>query len=77
MQKIGEGWFSRVYLTELRSSRKEIVLKAINSNLVTADEFWREYKHAQVHTPPDLGHDQGEQPLIFLCCSFFPNTNTS
>ena len=31
VQKIGEGWFSRVYLTETRETREEIVIKAINS----------------------------------------------
>jgi serine/threonine-protein kinase SBK len=43
VQLIGEGWFSRVYLAEHRHTRDEVVLKAINSNLVTADEFCREY----------------------------------
>ena len=27
VQKIGEGWFSRVYLTEHRQTRQELVLK--------------------------------------------------
>ena len=44
VQKIGEGWFSRVYLTEHRQTREEIVLKAINAKTVTADEFLREYQ---------------------------------
>jgi len=44
VQLIGEGWFSRVYLAEHRTTRDEVVLKAINSNLVTADEFCREYQ---------------------------------
>merc|ERR1711892_1358177 len=43
VQLIGEGWFSRVYLAEHRKTRDEVVLKAINSNVVTADEFCREY----------------------------------
>jgi len=44
VQLIGEGWYSRVYLAEQRTTRDEVVLKAINSNLVTADEFCREYQ---------------------------------
>ena len=44
VQLIGEGWYSRVYLAEHRTTRDEVVLKAINSNLVTADEFCREYQ---------------------------------
>jgi len=44
VQLIGEGWFSRVYLAERRSTREEVVLKAINSDLVTAEEFWREHQ---------------------------------
>eukprot|EP00095_Tigriopus_kingsejongensis_P010752 snap_masked-scaffold277_size226016-processed-gene-1.8 protein:Tk10752 transcript:snap_masked-scaffold277_size226016-processed-gene-1.8-mRNA-1 annotation:"serine threonine-protein" len=46
VQKIGEGWFSRVYLAEHRDTRQEIVLKAINSKTVSADDFWREYQHS-------------------------------
>ena len=46
VQKIGEGWFSRVYLAEHRSTRQEIVLKAINSKTVSADEFLREYRNS-------------------------------
>ena len=30
MQKIGEGWFSKVYLCEHRPTRQELVLKAVN-----------------------------------------------
>ena len=29
IQKIGEGWFSRVYLTEHRQTHQEVVLKAV------------------------------------------------
>ena len=29
MKKIGEGWFSRVYLTEHRKTRQEVALKAV------------------------------------------------
>ena len=46
--KIGEGWFSRVYLTEHRGTREEIVLKAINSKTVAADEFLREYQNSHL-----------------------------
>ena len=46
VQLIGEGWYSRVYLAEQRTTRDEVVLKAINSNLVTADEFCREYQNS-------------------------------
>ena len=46
VQKIGEGWFSRVYLTEHRATREEVALKAISAATVTADEFLREYQHA-------------------------------
>ena len=46
VQKIGEGWFSRVYLTEHRATREEVALKAISAKTVTADEFLREYQHA-------------------------------
>jgi len=46
IQQIGEGWISRVYLAENRLSRGEIVLKAINANLVTAEEFYREFQHS-------------------------------
>jgi serine/threonine protein kinase len=48
IQKIGEGWFSRVYLTEHRGTREEIVLKAINSKTVAADEFLREYQNSHL-----------------------------
>lgn len=51
VQKIGEGWFSRVYLTETRATREEIVLKAINSKSVTAEEFLREYQYAHLLSP--------------------------
>lgn len=44
IQLIGEGWFSRVYLAEHRTTRDEVVLKAINSNLVSAEEFVREFQ---------------------------------
>ena len=47
VQKIGEGWFSRVYLTEHRDSREELVLKAINSKTVSAEEFLREYRYSK------------------------------
>ena len=46
VQKIGEGWFSRVYLTEHRATREEVALKAISAATVTAEEFLREYQHA-------------------------------
>jgi len=46
IQLIGEGWISKVYLAENRSSRGELVLKAINSNLVTSEEFYREYQNS-------------------------------
>ena len=29
IKKIGEGWFSRVYLTEHRKTRQEVALKAV------------------------------------------------
>merc|ERR1719300_1658983 len=51
VQLIGEGWFSRVYLAEHRNTRDEVVLKAINSNLVTADEFCREYQSSTMLWP--------------------------
>ena len=31
-QKIGEGWFSRVYLAEHTKTRQEVVLKAMSIN---------------------------------------------
>lgn len=46
VQKIGEGWYSRVYLTEHRATRHEFVLKAINSKNMSTDEFLREFHHS-------------------------------
>ena len=46
VQKIGEGWFSRVYLTEHRSTHHELVLKAINSKNMSVEEFLREFHHS-------------------------------
>lgn len=46
MQKIGEGWFSRVYLTEHRRTREEFALKAVNAKSVSAEEFLREYHYS-------------------------------
>ena len=51
VQLIGEGWFSRVYLAEHRTSRDEVVIKAINSNSVTAEEFCREYQNSTALWP--------------------------
>jgi serine/threonine protein kinase len=41
-----QGWCSRVYLTEHRHTREEIVLKAINKKSVTADDFLREFHNS-------------------------------
>ena len=41
-----QGWFSRVYLTEHRQTREEIVLKAINRKSVSAEEFLREFHNS-------------------------------
>ena len=46
VQKIGEGWFSRVYLTEHRRTHQEMVLKAINSKNMSVEEFLREFHHS-------------------------------
>ncbi len=48
VQKVGEGWFSRVYLTEHRHTREELVLKAINSNKVSKEDFLREYHYSNL-----------------------------
>jgi len=44
--KIGEGWFSRVYLAELtdKNTRQEVVVKAINCKTVPKEEFQRELR---------------------------------
>lgn len=39
-----EGWYSRVWLAEHRVTREEVVLKAMNANQVTAEDFSREYQ---------------------------------
>lgn len=56
-----QGWFSRVYLTEHRQTREEIVLKAINKKSVSVDDFLREFQnsfllsaHANVITVYDV-----------------------
>lgn len=46
VQKIGEGWFSRVYLTEHRATHQELVLKVINSKSLPVDDFLREYQNS-------------------------------
>ena len=46
VQKIGEGWYSRVYLTEHRSTRHELVLKAVNNKNMSVEEFLREFHHS-------------------------------
>ncbi|XP_023329581.1 serine/threonine-protein kinase SBK1-like [Eurytemora carolleeae] len=44
IQLLSEGWISKLYLAENRLSREEVVLKAINSNMITPEEFYREYQ---------------------------------
>ena len=46
VQKIGEGWYSRVYLTEHRSTHHELVLKAVNNKNMSVEEFLREFHHS-------------------------------
>jgi len=47
--KIGEGWFSRVYLAELVSDRShEIAVKAISCKTVQQEEFARELHYARL-----------------------------
>ena len=41
-----EGWYSRVWLAEHRVTREEVVLKAVNANQVTAEDFSREYQNS-------------------------------
>ena len=48
VQKIGEGWFSRVYLTEHRNTHHELVIKAINSKNMSVEEFLREFHHSMI-----------------------------
>ena len=48
VQKIGEGWYSRVYLTEHRSTHHELVLKAVNNKNMSVEEFLREFHHSLI-----------------------------
>ena len=45
VQKIGEGWFSRVYLTEHRATREEVALKAIRQDSLNLYEFQQTFQH--------------------------------
>uniref|UniRef100_A0A0K2T9A4 Serine/threonineprotein kinase, putativelike [Tribolium castaneum] n=1 Tax=Lepeophtheirus salmonis TaxID=72036 RepID=A0A0K2T9A4_LEPSM len=46
LQKIGEGWFSRVYLSEYTPTGEELVIKMINSQKVTYEEFLQEVRYS-------------------------------
>ena len=39
VKKIGEGWFSRVYLTEHRKTRQEVALKAVAIDQRNSNSF--------------------------------------
>lgn len=66
IQKIGEGWFSKVYLAEHRQTRLEVVLKAVDcggcsDRVIDPQDFLREYhnsyllsSHAHVVTVYDV-----------------------
>ena len=62
VQKIGEGWFSKVYLAEHRQTRQEVVLKAVDCGQDRdSQDFLREYhntyllsSHANVVTVYDV-----------------------
>merc|ERR1719479_594091 len=47
VQKIGEGWYSRVYLTEHRATHHELVFKVVNNKNMSVEEFLREFHHSQ------------------------------
>ena len=42
VKKIGEGWFSKVYLTEHRKTRQEVALKAVAVNQRKCKDFGTE-----------------------------------
>ena len=42
VKKIGEGWFSKVYLTEHRKTRQEVALKAVAINQRKCNDFGTE-----------------------------------
>ena len=64
-----EGWYSRVWLAEHRVTREEVVLKAMNSNQVTAEEFTREF-----HNSVELGNHTNILRVfegVFQCEGYF------
>ena len=57
IQKIGEGWFSRVYLTEQRQTHQEVVLKAVAIDQRTYCNSYDESGSCNDEVPDDAEAD--------------------
>ncbi|KAK2716669.1 serine/threonine-protein kinase meng-po-like [Artemia franciscana] len=51
IQTIGAGWFAKVYLSEHKKTRQEIVLKALQKDTTSRKDFFRELHYSYFFSP--------------------------